>query len=507
MKEELTKEIDNFKSVLDTLPVNTIKARSKKKSLIEEEIQNKTNTLNSIQKEIDSRKSTILSFPVNPELKTLNDSITNCATINNFTDYNTPYEKIKLDAYLYQLHRYYKENICNVNECINSIIMAFKQVKINLTSSDFNYNYYVQKYIHEIFKHSTKEILNKTFEECYWKCPEMLTILELNFKSIYLRDEKKINNFYSEAKEEFIKKSNIDTAINLYISLNDKLEDISLNDEHTILSKFVDNTNNIYDYNEMSIDKLKKHYFNDNYSLAKAKSLRISLIEYKIIEDYEVIIKDMKERLSKKDTFKGQRNTLIKEINTLEKKLISLNKKMYYPNKIKWFNKKSNNDEKSLFAYQETYEKLLEKFNDFEDKNFNETIYQDLSSNSSILDALRCVSFNFIYFANMIKQNEENITFDELTERFNKLKDIIFKYNYKILESNILLDDKDIAQIICDKYKLENINITKEELEKDAILKCIDDIEKLIIDDHIKQSKLSISDIQFIIELNKNQNK
>ena len=60
-----------------------------------------------------------------------------------------------------------------------------------------------------------------------------------------------------------------------------------------------------------------------------------------------------------------------------------------------------------------------------------------------------------------------------------------------------------MVQIICDKYNLENINITPDELDKDAIIKCIKDIELVIIDDCIKQSKISESDIKFIIEINK----
>src|SRR5574344_1838750 len=204
MKDKISKKIDEFKIVLDTLPTNTIKNRSKKKELIQQELQHSTNLLKGLTDEMDFRKGHILSFKENPDLNVIKENITKCDSINKFSEYNTPYEKIKLDYYLYQLHRYYQENISNVIECISQIISSFKQVNIVLTINDFNYNYYVQKYITEIFKNSSKEKLNKVFEECYWKCPEMLTILELNFKSIYLRNEKKINNLYTNSKNDFV---------------------------------------------------------------------------------------------------------------------------------------------------------------------------------------------------------------------------------------------------------------------------------------------------------------
>src|SRR5574344_449786 len=113
----------------------------------------------------------------------------------------------------------------------------------------------------------------------------MLTILELNFKSIYLRNEKKINNLYTNSKNDFVKKNSLDEITDLYINLNDKLESKSLMDEYTLLKKFINNEHNIYDFNEANITKIKNRYFNENYTLTKAKNLRIALIEYKIIQD------------------------------------------------------------------------------------------------------------------------------------------------------------------------------------------------------------------------------
>ena len=75
--------------------------------------------------------------------------------------------------------------------------------------------------------------------------------------------------------------------------------------------------------------------------------------------------------------------------------------------------------------------------------------------------------------------------------------------NYVLLKNLPLLDEKQIKQIIADKYSLENINISMDALTEDNIEKTMKDIKMLIDYEYFMASKLSLSDIDLYIEYNK----
>src|SRR5574344_1486863 len=130
MKEKLQKQIDDFKSVMDTLPVNTIQNRNKKKNYIETEKNNQNKVLENIKNEINMRKKHLESFQENSNIHKLQEDLKKCNIMQEWNKYNTPYEKMHLDYYLYQLHRYYKEDLKSVNTCIMTIISSFSKVGI-----------------------------------------------------------------------------------------------------------------------------------------------------------------------------------------------------------------------------------------------------------------------------------------------------------------------------------------------------------------------------------------
>ena len=193
--EKIIENIGVNKEILSTMPQNNEKNKKIYKEKIEE-----------IKKEYEKYKSDILdifSKRYNEEINiSIDKSIENFSnrlnTIKNLmyllNDEQTSYEKMGLDINIYKLEKYYKENLENVNEQIASCIEKFHMVGIELNIEDFNYVSYVKEYM-EIFLqelqkddiHSKK--LKTAFEQIYWKCPDIIRNIALNFRNIYLTNK------------------------------------------------------------------------------------------------------------------------------------------------------------------------------------------------------------------------------------------------------------------------------------------------------------------------------
>ena len=76
---------------------------------------------------------------------------------------------------------------------------------------------------------------------------------------------------------------------------------------------------------------------------------------------------------------------------------------------------------------------------------------------------------------------------------------------YNMFINNLeILGGYDVALIVLDRYKLENINITKEDIEKDALDTAIKNISLLC--NYYKIAKLEKIDLSKIIEYYKINN-
>ena len=169
MIDELNQQYDEFKGVIDILPVNTKYNRKRKIDYITEQADKDNELLEQVKNEIESRLDGLKRLEVNDEITNLEKEIEKCNIINEWNEYNTVYEKMHLDYYLYQLHRYYKDNLEGVNECLERIIEAFNKVNITLTADDFDFSTEAREYMTKVLAKESEEELKKCFEEIYWK--------------------------------------------------------------------------------------------------------------------------------------------------------------------------------------------------------------------------------------------------------------------------------------------------------------------------------------------------
>ena len=499
MKETLTSKYDEFKTVLDVLPVNNKVNKKKKLDYILEEEENSKKLLTDVETEINGRLEVFNNLKENSKIVKLEGELEKCNIVNEWNNYNTAYEKMHLDYYLYQLHRYYKEDLTSVNNCIKKIIESFKKVNIELTKEDFDFNSNCALYIGKMIDGASDEELKQSFEEIYWKFPELVKTLEVNFKSIYLRNEKKINKYYEDRHKEFLLSHKDEELFDVRINLIDEVNNLKNRDQYLIFEKFKNKVYSLASFSKMEIEKKVNNYFSSgNYSYDNLLKLDQTLFEYNLLIKYHYLFVDMKDRLDKKDTFKDLKQKALKEIVASEGKIKKLNGTQTSKGLFK-----KKNDEKWLFNYITVLNDILDKYDKFDDSSLNDIIYHSLSLDSTVVQVLKFISANYLYFVKLTKNLDENMTINDITDKFEELKNDVNNHRFSLLNNLVLLDEKQMKQIIVDKYNLENINLTIESLAPDNVQKTIDDIKLLINYEDIMMSKLNLDTVKLYFDMNK----
>ena len=505
MIDDLTNKYNDFRNVIDVLPLSTKYNRKRKMDYILEALKEDNNRLELVDKEIHNRIDYLNSLNNNDKVNELTQELEKCNIVNEWNVYNTPYEKMHLDYYLYQLNRYYKEDLTSVNKCIKKILESFKKVEIELTKEDFTFNNYVKDYMDKIISGASNDELASCFEDYYWKNPEILKTIEINFKSIYLKNEKKISKFYTTRHEEYLKTHKDEELYDLRIKLSEEVDLLKRRDAKSNFEKFIRGEYLLGDYKD--IDKKKEKYFSeDSFDYDSLNELYHVLNEYDLLIKYKYLFDDMKEKLSKKDEYKDVKGKTLKEINSDEGKL---NKLIAKQNKKPLFGKKKKNDEKWLFQYKEVLNSIIGHYNELDDASFKNIIYTNLSQDSSILEVLKLICSNYIYFINMALKVDETRDINSLNDEYRELRNYVNGNRFYLLSNVALLDEKPMKQLIVDKYNLEKVNLTIDSLVDDATNITIKDIETLINNENITLSGINLLDVELYLEyqkLNKDSN-
>ena len=499
MIDELNNKYSDLKNVIDILPTNTKYNRKRKIDYILDEEKKDNERINFVKKEIESRINIFEELKPNDKINEIEKEIEKCNIINEWNEFNSAYEKMHLDYYLYQLHKYYKENLESVNICIKKIIDSFKKVDITINKEDFNFNKYALLYMEKVINNASFEELKTCFEEIYWKEPDIIKIIEINFKSIYLKNEKKIDKYYKTRHDEFLKNHKDNEIYDMRIKLTSQLKSLKGKDEYLNFQKFINNEYTISEYNDISINKIKEKYFGENsYNISNLIELYNVLQEYKVLIDFKYLLVDMKDKLEKKDTLKDNKNNALKEITKEESKLKKINNK----EKSKGLFSKKNN-EKWIFEYRESINNIMKNYNNLSDACFNDIVFNKLSQDSTTLDIFKLICSNYLYFVKKTYELDENQDINDITNKYNQLKEYINNNDFIILNNIALLDEKQMKQLIVDKYNLGHINITLDNLIDNNVNNTIDDFAKLINYENIISSGINIDNVSLYLEYKK----
>ena len=500
MIDKITDEIAEIRENISILP-HTKKADKKKYTeYLAKNITDYKEKGEYIKEEIIKRKTKYLEIVQNPKIKELANLEPDYNKIMCLSPLASSLNKMGLDINLFKLKYYYKNNINEVNIAIKTIIKIFKEVGLTLTLDDFNYHKYVKEYMKMVF---TKNIDEKTlyteFEKIYWACPEIITIIRLNFYSIYFNNKKQIDAYYTKNYKE----ENLNIYIDKLIKQQKEYDTLTHSDKRFIIDKFLNNELLLNDYTETNITKLFNRYLNDKeneHNYDNLLKLLLNLKEYKEFTEYKSILETIVNLYKDKNTYQNLYNNKLKEISKNESELFSLNKKL---NKKGIFKPKEDKQRELSLKIDTILETLNTEYNELEEISIKDQIYNNIKDDTDLKETLEIVSINIKYFYDFYKEEYTDLTIEELIKLINKLKKYLYTNNLNIISTVKIVDNENICQNITDHYSLLNINIAESDLEED-IDTTIKNINTIITYYDIQKLNLDINKIEFLVQVQKN---
>ena len=495
MKEYILKDIETVKANLEILPKKTKVNKAKYNEYLEEQLKKITPMIEEAEKEISKRVEQIKKHNTEeslPEERELLD----IAKVKRLSSLSSSSNKMNLDYYLYELSSFENNNLEKINGVILKILLAFKEVGIILTPKDFEYSEVVQKYMDTLI--NDYDNIEKVFDDIYWENSNIITQIELNIRYLYFKHKKEIDKYYQSLKEE-----PLEEYLTKYIELktNQKLNEYQ--NRTYLFNNFINHTLMLTDYSEKTIDGLLTDIIldredEDNYlNLTKLSS---SLSEYNEYLNFEYIIKDIKELFTKKEEYKGKYDLKLKDITKKEKELFSLNKQI---NKTGLFKPNLKKINELKLKRNTTITDILSLYIELDELTIQNDIYNNVTNETTYQDILKLTCFNTKYFIKLLKDQIDNLTIEDINQNITNLFEYAFGSEINIISNIAISEGKDIPKIIKDKYRLLNISINEENLNKDDIEKVQKNIEDLIIYYNIKKINLNIQDIDFIFKAEK----
>lgn len=511
IEEQIDEEINTIKDSLSILPKKTVKNKEKCLEYINSTLEEYKNKKQEYLDEINRRFEFLKKTPINSEVDLIKKALSTIDEEYFFMEYKTPYEKLGLDRLLYDISHFYKNDLDKVNQDILECISKLKETGIE--NVEFTYSEYAKEYTKSLLEEkSTSEKIHQLFEEIYWKCPDVITHIELNIKNLYLKNEKRIEKYFEEKEEKYLTQLNLSRKElkDRYLSFRRQEKELIETDKGRLLERFKQSELKVKDYQETGLKKIQdklqlKEDINQNLFFSNIKKLEHSLEEYKWYLEFKYLIEDIKNRYQEKSKNKIVAQTKRKEIEGIEKTLFKLNKKIEKTINQKYFitqTKKETKVGELILQENEIIMNLKNKYEEWEESEMNQKIATKLTDDSSIYDALLISISNYEYLVERTKELDEKISKNQISSKIEDLKEFLI-YPYITLVNNISIkEDKNIPMIISDRYKLLNINLEQEAIEnKDSIDNLIKDCNTLIYGKIFKDIELNIKDVEFYLQI------
>ena len=498
----LVEEINVDKEIIDTLPQNNKKNKKIYKEKIEKISEKYKQYDNILLKEIEKRARKFNDIKVSEALVKSNEELLNLQRVLYLLNENdTPFEKMDLDREILNLTFYYKKDLAKVNDAINFCLKKIEETGIVLSEKDFNFNKYVSQYVLEVMKNKGLDKLNSKFEEIYWKCPKIITYIELNIRYIYSRNEKNIIRYFKNKKEVLLKNFTEEKLKESFVNAKQENIEAQKNDKYTILEKFLSGKLQTKDYEENAIKQIIKKYVNKtdmtNEEFEKVLLDLMKLLqtvrEYKQYNEYKFIIDDVKNIFNSDENYKAKYKKLKKEIEKCEKKVIKLGKTGLF--------RKSEDD--NLVKQTQELLKLKEKYKEYDLMDVSAKFKTLLNEHSTLYDVLNLACQYYKFLFKCIVEKYKDITEDQINDYIDNMEEFVRNPLFIILNNIEINEQKDIVEIIKDRYNLLNINITKEDLEVDNLDTLIEDLEKCELYYYITKNKIKLSEVSDVYEFRK----
>lgn len=517
----ISNDVEVKKTLLSSLPTKTKTNIKKYNGTVDEFIGKYTSYKESVYQYIKAKNNTLKIKAEIKDCSTYDERITSLERLRElFNPFNTSYEKMGFDELIYRMSNYYVFNFDSIDSIINEFFDKFEAAGIYLKASDFDYTYYVHRYMEEFLevrhKCKTLEDLNRTFEEVYWSNPDIISHIEINFRKLINRYTKKFDAYITKQQRENASKFNIKNYNECINQLTDAYfakkkfleEDIS-----DIINKAINKEFDISQYLESS--KFRKSAYssfvnesvdvNDNGIMdklcASLSKLSNNLEEYNGYLLIEPVINDFKKKY---DSLKDKNasnavelKTTLATIKKQEAELDKLNKKIF----------KGSLDKTLRMESISRTKKLYDLYKKYDEEYFKNKVLSILNINMSISDVLD-LYYSFDQFKKLTIQKVYGLkTYDEVIEKSN-IFDTFAKNPTNIIVKGLpVFEDNNIPRIIANKYKLNNIGISEDDIMLDNIPVLNSKIALITRIYKINLSTTSVEKIWFMVNANKIINK
>lgn len=512
--------IEADKEMVGLLPLNNLKNITKSLETMTE-VKNKYQEFyDEIIGEVESRYDKINAVQENPEINNIEQEIKKIEQNVILNNMKTSYEKMELDRLIYSINGYYKKKLNVVNQEIYNCLKKFEEVGIILTEKDFDYSEYANEYMKTFIEEAKKGNINsdkmkEKFEKIYIKCSEIIMHISLNLRYLYHKNEKNIDKYYENKKEQILKEMGLteEQLIETYEAMKGRVIRLKEKDDRIILDKFMNVELMINDYTDDNIKEMVNRMstsapkdFEEFYS--NVRKLTNNLYEYKIYTEYKFLIDDIiaafkKNERSKNDKDKAKNKKSkyeerIEEITKEEKKLLQLNANINKKSSKLAFGKKKASLGQEILERNNQILKLKDLYRKLDDDMINKGISEKVAETSSILDILVFASSYYNFIARGIIKQFPEIIEDEINAMIEKLKDFVKLPYFSVINNINITETKDLTIIIKDKYKLLGLNVNKEDFEESSIDGLANVTRALTMKDNIQHSNLSVEDIGFM---------
>ena len=399
-----------------------------------------------------------------------------------------------------------------LNEYISDFIDKFKSYGITLGIDDFKYTMFTEKYMNFFLTDSSPESMKSVFESIYFTCPNLKLQLKLNLINIISKYEKELT-VYLEGLKNGVNSTDGD-IVEKYVSFSYALGNKIATDEFYNATMFLQETRKINDYLDGSATR-KKNYdgfvLNADYDnldqVAKNSfnsammGLYLTLNELKKYYKYEFIIKDLLKRYKEKDAAKASFQAKKKELDKADKDRLSILKDYERAKGIGFFAKKDDVKIKNLELKMNEHIKVIDQlYSEYFDLEITNNLNQ-LNESSTIFDIflISLTSFEFL-----VKQfSSEDFLQNTLKENIIEYLRFIYNPNNSVLRKTNALVDFNITNIISEKYKLLDLVLEEESINKDNIDSTLDSVRYVNLIQNIERSTISLNDIKNLCEMKK----
>ena len=399
-----------------------------------------------------------------------------------------------------------------LNEYIGNFIDKFKSYGITLGIDDFKYTMFTEKYMNFFLTDSSPESMKSVFESLYFTCPNLKLQLKLNLINIISKYEKELS-LYLKGLANSVNSTDGD-IVEKYVSFRYALGNKIATDEFYNATMFLQETRKIGDYLEDSATR-KKNYdsfalnadYDDLDQVAKNSfnsammGLYLTLNELKKYYKYEFIFKDLLKRYKDKDAAKTNFALKKKELEKADKDRLTILKEYERANGIGFLARKDDvkikNLELKMNEHIKTIDKLYLEYYDLEiTNNLNQ-----LSESSTIFDIFLISLTSFEFLVNQFTSEEfsQNTLYENVIEYLR----FIYNPNNSVLRKTNALVDFNITNIISEKYKLLDLVLTEESINKDNIDSTLDSVRYVNLIQNIERSAISLSDIKNLCDMKK----